>query len=100
MPSVYYIPISNLLHATHICYASHVTFSQKFLNYQSFIPSNLIFIQVKQHSSVMSELSSVAITTFLSILILADIVGNALVCAIIKKNRDMRYADILSVILY
>ncbi len=39
----------------------------------------------------MFEQAGVAITTVLSILIIVDIVGNSLVCAIIKRNRDMRY---------
>ncbi|KAL9957230.1 hypothetical protein ACROYT_G038841 [Oculina patagonica] len=38
----------------------------------------------------MSESAGVAITTVLSILAVVDIVGNSLVCAIIKRNRDMR----------
>ncbi|XP_078346931.1 pyroglutamylated RF-amide peptide receptor-like [Oculina patagonica] len=38
----------------------------------------------------MSELAGVAITTVLSILVIVDIVGNSLVCLIIKRNRDMR----------
>ncbi|KAL9957242.1 hypothetical protein ACROYT_G038854 [Oculina patagonica] len=38
----------------------------------------------------MSELAGVAITTVLSILAIVDILGNTLVCLIIKRNRDMR----------
>ncbi|KAL9958279.1 hypothetical protein ACROYT_G035276 [Oculina patagonica] len=39
----------------------------------------------------MSEsAAAVAITTVLSILVIVDIVGNCLVCATIRKNRDMR----------
>jgi len=33
----------------------------------------------------------VAITTAITILAIVDIMGNALVCTIIKRNRDMRY---------
>ena len=40
----------------------------------------------------MSESASVAITTVLSILVIVDIVGNFLVCLIMKRSRDMRYA--------
>ena len=32
-----------------------------------------------------------AITTVITILAIVDIMGNALVCTIIKRNRDMRY---------
>ena len=38
-------------------------------------------------------MSAAAITTVASVLAIVNIVGNSLVCAIIKKNRDMRYAD-------
>ncbi|KAL9957241.1 hypothetical protein ACROYT_G038853 [Oculina patagonica] len=38
----------------------------------------------------MSESAGVAITTVLSVLVIVDIVGNSVVCAIIKRNRDMR----------
>lgn len=41
----------------------------------------------------MSETASVAITTVHSVLVIVDIIGNSLVCAIIKKNRDMRYVE-------
>ena len=41
----------------------------------------------------MSESARVAITTVLFILVTLDIVGNSLVCLIIKRNRDMRYAE-------
>ncbi|KAL9957219.1 hypothetical protein ACROYT_G038829 [Oculina patagonica] len=34
--------------------------------------------------------ATIAITTVLAILVIFDIVGNSLVCAIIKRNRDMR----------
>ncbi len=39
----------------------------------------------------MLESTGIAIAMVHSILIVIDIVGNCLVCAIIKKNRDMRY---------
>ena len=39
----------------------------------------------------MSESAGAAITTALSILVIIDIVGNSLVCVIIKRNRDLRY---------
>lgn len=41
----------------------------------------------------MSETASAAITIILLLLVIVDIVGNSLVCAIIKRNRDMRYVD-------
>jgi hypothetical protein len=41
----------------------------------------------------MPETASVAITTVLSVLVIVNIVGNSLVCAIIKRNRDMRYVE-------
>lgn len=41
---------------------------------------------------MMSEPASIAITTILCILAIVDIAGNSLVCAIISRNRDMRYA--------
>ena len=43
----------------------------------------------------MFESTDVAITAVLSILIVTDIVGNSLVCFIIIRNQDMRYADII-----
>ena len=46
-----------------------------------------------RHPSVMFDSSGIAIATVHSILVVADIVGNCLVCAIIKKYRDMRYVD-------
>ena len=39
----------------------------------------------------MAEPDKIAITTVLSALIAVDIVGNSLVCVIVKKNRDLRY---------
>ncbi|XP_078345964.1 pyroglutamylated RF-amide peptide receptor-like isoform X2 [Oculina patagonica] len=38
----------------------------------------------------MPELAAIAITTVLSVLVIVDIVGNSLVCVIIKRNREMR----------
>ena len=40
--------------------------------------------------AVMSDTTGVAVTVVTSILISVCIVGNTLVCAVIKKNRDMR----------
>ncbi|KAL9978218.1 hypothetical protein ACROYT_G015713 [Oculina patagonica] len=40
--------------------------------------------------SVMSKSGGVALTTALFTLALIDIIGNSLVCTIIKRNRDMR----------
>ncbi len=37
--------------------------------------------------------ATIAITTVLAILVIFDIVGNSLVCAIIKRNGDMRYKE-------
>ena len=47
----------------------------------------------RRHPFIMFEIASVAITTVLSVLVLVDIVGNSLVCAIIKRNREMRYVE-------
>ncbi|XP_020627707.1 pyroglutamylated RFamide peptide receptor-like [Orbicella faveolata] len=41
----------------------------------------------------MIQSSGIAIATVHSILITVDIVGNCLVCAIIKKHQDMRYVE-------
>lgn len=57
--------------------------------------SRIVFIQVTDkhwHSSIMTESAGVVIKTVLSILVIVDVVGNSVVCLIIKKNRDMRYA--------
>lgn len=43
---------------------------------------------------MMAESADVAITTVMSILIITSIVGNLLVCAVVKKNRDMRYMQV------
>lgn len=37
--------------------------------------------------------TDVAVSTILTTLIIADIVGNCLVVCVIKRNRDMRYAE-------
>ena len=39
----------------------------------------------------MLQTSGIAIATVHSVLVIVDIVGNCLVCVIIKKHRDMRY---------
>lgn len=44
-------------------------------------------------SSIMLQSADVAITTVLTLLAIVDIVGNSLVCAIIKRNRVMRYVE-------
>ena len=41
----------------------------------------------------MLQSSGIAIATVHCILFIAGIVGNCLVCGIIKKHRDMRYVD-------
>lgn len=41
----------------------------------------------------MTESADVAITTVLSFFVIVDIVGNSVVCAVIKKYRDMRYDE-------
>lgn len=54
------------------------------------------FIQVTKldwYSSIMLHSTDVALTTVLSILAIVDIVGNCLVCAIIKQNPVMRYVE-------
>ena len=49
-----------------------------------------------QRSSMMSGSAAFVITTVLSMLAIVDIVGNSLVCLLIKRNRDMRYAETTS----
>ena len=39
----------------------------------------------------MAESADVAITTVSFLLVIVSIVGNSLVCAVIKRNRNMRY---------
>ena len=39
----------------------------------------------------MSKSADVVITTVTSLLIITSIVGSCLVCAVIKRNREMRY---------
>lgn len=41
----------------------------------------------------MLEAAGIAIATMSCLLIIIDIVGNCLVCMIVKKNRDMRYVQ-------
>ena len=38
-----------------------------------------------------SESVQVVIVTVLSVLVIVDIIGNALVCMVITRNQDMRY---------
>ena len=58
----------------------------------SFCPLGCATVSYQQHQpTVMLEASGIAIATVHSILVVIDIVGNCLVCAIIKKNQDMRY---------
>ena len=38
----------------------------------------------------------VAVSTVLTILIIADIIGNCLVIFVISRNRDMRYAEFIT----
>ena len=42
---------------------------------------------------------SVGMTVVLLILGIIDIVGNVIVCAIIKRNRDMRYVFIIFLLI-
>ena len=42
----------------------------------------------------MAGSDDIAIATVHCIVFIVNIVGNSLVCAIIKRNRDMRYANI------
>ena len=46
---------------------------------------------INLHCFTMSETASVAMKTVLCILVIVDIVGNSLVCLIIKRYRHMRY---------
>ena len=39
----------------------------------------------------MSEPAGVPLTIVLFIMVIVNIIGNSLVCLIIKRNRDMRY---------
>lgn len=41
----------------------------------------------------MSKSADVALTTIKSICIVACVIGNSLVCAVIKRNRQMRYMN-------
>ena len=40
-----------------------------------------------------SESVQAAIVTVLSVLVIVDIIGNALVCVVITWNQDMRYVE-------
>ena len=42
---------------------------------------------------MISESGQAAIVAILSILAIIDIIGNSLVCVVITRNPDMRYAD-------
>ena len=42
----------------------------------------------------MSDTGDAALATILTTLIIADIIGNVLVIFVIKRNRDMRYAEL------
>ena len=42
----------------------------------------------------VSATAAVAVTTVLSILVIVVIMGNSLVCVIVMRNRDLRYAEI------
>ena len=44
----------------------------------------------------LSQSAGVAITMVLGILVVANILGNSIVCWIIKKNRDMRYVETIN----
>ena len=44
----------------------------------------------------MTDAAGVAVTTVYFILIVVNVVGNSFVCAIIKNNRDMRYAQTIA----
>ena len=50
----------------------------------------IISVIVTNTDIVMSESAEIAVTVVTSVLIITSIVGNSLVCAVIKKNRDMR----------
>ena len=57
--------------------------------------SHLFFLQLQlYYIAEMSESADVAIITVHCILVIANIVGNTLVCVIIMKNREMRYVKI------
>ena len=89
-------PIENNMSANNIPYHSlSINHERPVLSiYQGFDALLFCFypssIPLTLHSSSMSESATIAITTVLSILAIVAIVGNLLVCAIIKKNREMR----------
>ena len=47
----------------------------------------------------MSESAVVITTTAASILTVVNIMGNSLVCAIVKKNRNMRYVENKTIVM-
>ena len=70
--------------------------NSRFLAHWNFTSSSVFNFSVLAWPSVMtlfadSESAQVAIVTVFSILMIMDIVGNSLVCAIILRNQDMRY---------
>ena len=44
----------------------------------------------------MSEAANVGITTVACIFVVVNVVGNSFVCLVIRRNRDMRYVELLS----
>ena len=42
---------------------------------------------------MVSESVQAVITTIFTVLVITDIVGNSLVCAVIIKSQEMRYAE-------
>ena len=44
----------------------------------------------------MSEAANVAITTVACIFVVINVLGNCFVCLVIRRNRDMRYVELLS----
>ncbi len=63
------------------------------ITYYSFTSPDVFYPGHREarQSSMMSDSAGVPITTVLSILVVVNIIGNTLVCLIIKRNRDMRY---------
>ena len=67
------------------------------INYKQFINVSVIdilvlFLSIGHETGklIMSDAGATALTSVLLILVIVDIVGNSLVCSIIKRNRDMR----------
>ena len=50
----------------------------------------ILSVIVTNTDIVMSESVEVAVTVVTAVLIITSIIGNSFVCAVIKKNRDMR----------